>query len=145
MSGPNSILGRSIVLYEREDDHNQDEHPPAEEREARFREGSGRRIACCVVALAKGETPEPKAVEAKYEAPTVAYEAPVKAEPVKYEEHTPTYSNGYGDASYGDASYDAGYGDASYDAGYGDASYGDASYGKSSYGDNSYDNAGYGS
>lgn len=46
MWGPNSILGRSIVLYEREDDHDQREHAakigedgrPVEER---VREGEG--------------------------------------------------------------------------------------------------------
>jgi len=81
LSGPISVMGRSMVLYEREDDNDQTEHPPAENREARFKEGMGRRIACCVIGLVKGETPEPKYVapvvdykpEPQYVAPVVDY------------------------------------------------------------------------
>jgi len=62
LSGPNSIIGRSLVLYEREDDFDQTEHPETHDREGRFREGKGQRIACCVVGLAKGEVEKPKAV-----------------------------------------------------------------------------------
>ena len=57
LSGPNSVIGRSMVLYEREDDHDQTEHPMTKDREGRFREGEGARIACCVIGLAKGEKP----------------------------------------------------------------------------------------
>ena len=62
LSGPNSIVGRSLVLYEREDDFDQTEHPETHDREGRFREGKGQRIACCVVGLAKGEIEKPKAI-----------------------------------------------------------------------------------
>ena len=63
LSGPNSVLGRSLVLYEREDDHDQTEHPATYEREGRYREGEGKRIACCVIGLAKGEKEMPKPVQ----------------------------------------------------------------------------------
>lgn len=55
LSGPNSVLGRSMVLYEREDDFDQTPHPPAVDREERLVELMGRPIACCVIGLAKGE------------------------------------------------------------------------------------------
>jgi Cu-Zn family superoxide dismutase len=58
LSGPNSVIGRSMVIYEREDDHDQTEHPGTKTREARYREGEGARIACCVIGLAKGEKPK---------------------------------------------------------------------------------------
>lgn len=57
LSGPNSIIGRSMVLYERADDHDLTEHPEIQGREGRYRKGMGARIACCVIGLAKGETP----------------------------------------------------------------------------------------
>jgi len=63
LSGPNSVIGRSLVLYEREDDHDQTEHPATHEREGRYREGEGKRIACCVIGLAKGEKELPKPVQ----------------------------------------------------------------------------------
>ena len=64
MWGPNSILGRSLVLYEREDDHDQTEQEarigadgrPVEERR---REGEGHAIACCVIGRMEIQ-PEPK-------------------------------------------------------------------------------------
>jgi Cu-Zn family superoxide dismutase len=55
LSGPNSVIGRSMVLYEREDDHDRTEHPATESRPAIVREGMGRRIGCCVIGLAQGE------------------------------------------------------------------------------------------
>ena len=58
LSGPLSVLGRSIVLYEREDDHDETEHAPRNDREGRKREGEGARIGCCVIGLAKGEKPK---------------------------------------------------------------------------------------
>ena len=66
LSGPNSVLGRAMVLYEREDDHDQVEHPATTKKDLRVREGMGERIACCVIGLAKGEgkdkpKPKPKA------------------------------------------------------------------------------------
>ena len=58
LSGPLSIVGRSIAIYEREDDHDETEHAPRVDREGRKREGEGNVIACCVVGLAKGEKPK---------------------------------------------------------------------------------------
>jgi Cu-Zn family superoxide dismutase len=60
LSGPNSIIGRSLVVYEREDDHDQTEHEQTHDREGRYRENEGRRIGCCVVGLAKAEKPKPE-------------------------------------------------------------------------------------
>ena len=60
LSGPNSVLGRSMVLYEREDDFDQTPHPPGVDREERLVELMGRPIACCVIGLAKGEPPVQK-------------------------------------------------------------------------------------
>lgn len=60
LSGPNSIVGRSLVVYEREDDHDQTEHEMTHDREGRYREGEGRRIGCCVIGLAKAEKPKPE-------------------------------------------------------------------------------------
>ena len=56
LSGPNSVIGRSMVLYEREDDFDKTEFPATESRPAIVREGKGRRVACCVIGLAKGES-----------------------------------------------------------------------------------------
>ena len=58
LSGPTSILGRSMAIYEREDDHDETEHAPRVDREGRKREGKGSVIACCVVGLVKGEKPK---------------------------------------------------------------------------------------
>ena len=52
MWGVNSIIGRSLVAYEREDDFDQTEFPETADREGRFREGKGNTIACCVIGLA---------------------------------------------------------------------------------------------
>ena len=52
MWGPNSILGRSMVIYEREDDFDQTEFPATADRAGRYREGKGKPVACCVVGLA---------------------------------------------------------------------------------------------
>ncbi len=61
LSGPDSIVGRSIVLYERKDDHDVIERPATQYRDAIVRKGMGRKIACCVVGLAEGDKkPEPK-------------------------------------------------------------------------------------
>jgi len=51
-----------MVLYEREDDHDQVEHPATTKKELRVREGMGQRIACCVIGLAKGEKPKVKPI-----------------------------------------------------------------------------------
>lgn len=52
LQGPNSLIGRSMAIYERADDHNMTEHPGVEGREARIRYGSGARIGCCVIGYA---------------------------------------------------------------------------------------------
>ena len=52
MWGVNSIIGRSFVAYEREDDFDQTEKPATADREGRFREGKGAPIGCCVIGLA---------------------------------------------------------------------------------------------
>ena len=66
--GPNSIMGRAMVLYEREDDHDEFEHPEHRDhegkiRDARFREGVGHPIACCVIGRTKKPVEEPKKEE----------------------------------------------------------------------------------
>ena len=60
LTGPHSIIGRSMVIYEREDDFDQTEHPATKERpfnkdgsEERRREGKGKPIGCCVIGIAK--------------------------------------------------------------------------------------------
>ena len=99
LSGPNSVIGRAMVIYEDEDDHDQTEHPPTHDREGRFREGMGQRIGCCVIGLAKGEKKKPEPVPEK----------PIKLakpEPVHYDfpryqapKHAPAYpAYGYGPA-----------------------------------------------
>lgn len=55
MQGPNSIIGRSMALYERADDHGMTEHAGSQDREERVAKTAGRRIACCVIGLTKGE------------------------------------------------------------------------------------------
>ncbi len=37
LSGPQSVIGRSMVIYERKDDHDMTEHPATYERDARIR------------------------------------------------------------------------------------------------------------
>ena len=58
LSGPLSVLGRSMVIYEQEDDHDETEHAPTNDREGRKREGKGATIGCCVIGLVKGEKPK---------------------------------------------------------------------------------------
>ena len=57
-----------MVLYEREDDHDEFEHPEhidheGKVRDAMFREGVGHPIACCVIGLTKKPVEEPKVEE----------------------------------------------------------------------------------
>lgn len=106
LSGPNSVIGRSMVIYEREDDFDQTEHEPTYDREARYREGEGQRIACCVIGLAKGEKPLPKPVQApstKLVKPAAKVSYGYNASPAY------GYSAGYGGVGYG-AGVGAGYG-----------------------------------
>ena len=97
LSGPDSIVGRAIVLYEREDDHDKIERPATKHREAIVKKGMGRRIACCVVGLAKGEDkpkPAPKAPKFKATAPNSIPEPLRKRElrePVKAAPQLPRY------------------------------------------------------
>ena len=69
LSGPDSIVGRAIVLYEREDDFDHIERPATPWRDEIVRKGMGERIACCVVGLVEPEEeepePEPKEVPLK--------------------------------------------------------------------------------
>mmetsp|Transcript_26071 Transcript_26071/g.32569 ORF Transcript_26071/g.32569 Transcript_26071/m.32569 type:complete len:116 (-) Transcript_26071:368-715(-) len=76
-----------MVIYEREDDHDKVEHAPTKTKDARYRQGMGERIACCVIGLAKGEKKEikniPKAKttlkdDAPEEIPVLKREAPRK-------------------------------------------------------------------
>lgn len=69
LSGPNSVIGRSMVLYERQDDWNLIERREVPGREGRYRRGMGKPIACCVVGLAEGTTPEKKAVPKELQLP----------------------------------------------------------------------------
>lgn len=155
LSGPNSVIGRSMVIYERKDDHDMTEHPATYERDARIRKGMGERVACCVIGLAKGEKKLEKGVppaSTKLVRPTKA--APkLEAKPkiVKAAPKIAAKGYGYVERDYGYDAVDAGYG---YDAGYaGDAYYGDErrglGYAEAGYGD--YDrgyggyNDGYGS
>ena len=131
LSGPNSVMGRAMVLYEREDDHDQVEHPATETKDLRVREGMGKRIACCVIGLAKGETKKkqnpipkpdtklPKKEEAPKKAAPVLKAAPKvavrqvtvkKAAPVRraryapVQSYSPQYARGYGYSYQGDFS-----------------------------------------
>ena len=63
LSGPNSVIGRAMAVYERGDDHDMTEHPGIEGREERVRKGMGEPIACCVIGLAKGEKPKPAPIQ----------------------------------------------------------------------------------
>ena len=72
MSGALSILGRALVLYEAEDDHE------IEGQESQTSLYAGNRIACCVIGLAKGvvsgriqpdPTPDPDPVRSAREDP----------------------------------------------------------------------------
>ena len=102
LSGPNSIIGRSMVVYEREDDFDRTEHPPIPGREARYREGQGERIACCVIGLAKGVKPAPK-VQSHYKQPP---------SPPSYYGSNHGYGGygGYAAGGHGHAGHGAGYG-----------------------------------
>jgi len=69
LDGPNNVIGRSMVLYEREDDFDRTEHPATKEREGRFRRGHGDPIACCVIGWARPVIEEePQPTETKPEA-----------------------------------------------------------------------------
>ena len=81
LSGPNSVLGRAMVLYEREDDHDQVEHPATTKKDVRLREGMGERIACCVIGLAKGEGKDKPKPIAKADTKLVIPKVAVKAAP----------------------------------------------------------------
>ena len=118
LSGPNSVLGRAMVLYEREDDHDQVEHPATTKKDLRVREGMGERIACCVIGLAKGDPKvkakpvpkpdtklkeEPKVEEPKKEAPILKSKAPIHIREAPkavrkggYGLGAPQYARGYG-------------------------------------------------
>ena len=63
LSGPDSIIGRAIVLYEGADDHNMIDREATEWRGAIERKGMIAQIGCCVVGLAKGEK---DAIKEKY-------------------------------------------------------------------------------
>lgn len=55
LSGPDSVIGRSMVIYEGRDDFDINENDGSEGREKRERKGPGKRIACCVIALDEGD------------------------------------------------------------------------------------------
>lgn len=79
LSGPNSVLGRSMVLYERKDDFFMNENPPTFEKEERKREGQGPPIACCVIGLAQGEgkkEPVPAPKPEVFKSQPLSYAAP---------------------------------------------------------------------
>ena len=88
LSGPDSIVGRAIVLYEREDDFDHIERPATPWRDEIVRKGMGERIACCVVGLVEPEQEEePEKVPLKskpvYRAsPYRRYAKPYAAKPV---------------------------------------------------------------
>jgi len=63
LDGPNSVLGRAMVIYEREDDFDQVEHPATHDREGRYRTGMGRPIGCCVIGLVEAGEEEEEPVE----------------------------------------------------------------------------------
>ena len=63
LSGPNSVIGRSMVVYQNGDDVGMTEHPGIPGREERKRKGLGEPIACCVIGLAKGEKPKATAIK----------------------------------------------------------------------------------
>jgi len=65
MYGPNSILGRAMVIYETEDDHDENEFATQVDfegkvRPGRQRTGPGARIGCCVIGLAQEKKEEKK-------------------------------------------------------------------------------------
>jgi len=74
LSGPLSVIGRAMVIYEREDDFEETEHPATRERDAIREEGMGRAIGCCVIGLAKFE---------KEVRPSVELEEEPEPEPVR--------------------------------------------------------------
>lgn len=53
LSGPNSVVGKAMAIYEREDDHGQTEHQNTPDGKGRFREGEGKKIACCIIGLSE--------------------------------------------------------------------------------------------
>jgi len=68
LAGPDSIVGRSLVIYERKDDWDVVERRATPYRDAIRRKGMGNRIGCCVVALVEDQpksvpAPEPAAEE----------------------------------------------------------------------------------
>ena len=117
LSGPNSVLGRAMVLYEREDDHDQVEHPATTKKDLRAREGMGERIACCVIGLAKGDpkvkakpTPKPDTKlkeEPKVEAVEVKKEVPILKKAPVHVRAAPKVAvkGGYGAPRYGARGY----------------------------------------
>ena len=77
LAGPDSIVGRALVLYERKDDHDVIERRATKYRDAIVRKGMGMPIACCVVALDEDQPksePAPEEPE-KAEEPVVAEES----------------------------------------------------------------------
>lgn len=53
LSGPNSVVGKAMAIYEREDDHDQTEHQNTPDGKGRFRAGEGKKIACCIIGLSE--------------------------------------------------------------------------------------------
>jgi superoxide dismutase, Cu-Zn family len=117
LSGPNSVIGRSMVIYERMDDHHITERPATYERELRVRKGMGERVACCVIGLAKGE----KKVERGVPPASTKLVRPAKPAPklqaapkvVKVDPRIVQRGLGYGaiGAGYGYADQELGYAD----------------------------------
>lgn len=97
LAGPVSVVGRSIVIYEREDDHHKGEHAATEGSEERVRVGMGKRIGCCVIGLERGEGP-PK--------PEPKPEPKPVAKVISREYSVPSYGKDY--LSYGPESYGPG-------------------------------------
>jgi len=62
LSGPNSVIGRSMVVYERLDDFGVTEHAQTQDREGVEIVGKGRRIACCTIGLAEAAKKETKSI-----------------------------------------------------------------------------------
>lgn len=47
-----------MAIYEREDDHDQTEHQNTPDGLGRFKEGEGRKIACCIIGLSQKKEEE---------------------------------------------------------------------------------------